>query len=151
MQDETVQEVYDIAKNKGEYKEEAMNDYVKRFRKDPKVRAYLEATCGKDAKDMLKEKGEVEQYLNNNITDVKEMKALHKLQKEGVVRNVEEAIGVSKLGAMVGRAPDEMTDRKQNEWKATIGSMAEKAKVKDTKQFAEEKFNQIQKFYDFKK
>lgn len=151
MEDETVQEVHDIAKNKGEYKEEAMNDYVKRFRKDPKVRAYLEATCGNDAKEMLKEKGEVEQYLNNNITDVKEMKALHKLQKEGVVRNVEEAIGVSKLGAMVGRAPDQMTDKKQNEWKATIGSMAGEAKVKDTEQFAEEKFNQIQKFYDFKK
>lgn len=152
MQDETVQKVRDDAYNKGEYKPDAMNDYVKRFRKDPKVKAYLEATCGKqDAKEMLGKNGEVEQYLNNNITDVKEMKAMHKLKKEGVVKNVEEAISISKLGTMIGKAPEDMTDKKKGEWKTTIGSMAGQEGVKDTKKFAEDRFNQIQKLYDFKK
>ena len=86
MQDETVQKVRDDAYNKGEYKTDAMNDYVRNFKKDPKVRAYLEATCGKqDAKEMLGKNGEVEQYLNNNITDVKEMKAMQKMLKKLLV------------------------------------------------------------------
>lgn len=153
MQDETVHQAHDNTKVNGKFEQEAMNDYVKRFRKDPKVRAYLEATCGKDAKEMLQEKGEVEQYLNNNITDVKEMEALHRLKKEGVVRNVDEAIGISKLGAMIGKSPEKMTGENQDKWKATIANLAGKGGVKDEdkEKFAEEKFKQIQKLYEFKK
>ena len=44
-----------------------------------------------------------------------------------------------------------MTDKRKKEWKRTIGSMAGQEGVQDTKKFAEDRFNQIQKLYDFKK
>lgn len=151
MQDKKIQEVRNDAYNKGEYKQDAMNDYVKDYRKDPALRNYFEQTFGAaEAKEMLKKGGEVEQYLYNDIKDKKEMKAMHQLQKKGIVKNVDQAIAVAQLGQMVGDT-DHMTDKKEREWKTTIAKMAGKSNVKDTTKFAEDRFKQIRKFNEFKK
>lgn len=152
MQDKKIQEVRDDAYNKGEYKQDAMNDYVKDYRKDPAIRNYFEQTFGvAEAKEMLKKGGEVEQYLYNDIKDKKEMKAMHKLQKKGIVKNVDEAIAVSQLGSMIGSDTNNMTTKKRNEWKTRIGEMAKNGGVKDTDTFAEKRLKEIDKLHDFKK
>lgn len=145
-------DAYKEAMNSKEYKEEAQADYVKEYRKNIDNRRYFEEKFGaKEAREMLKKGGEVEQYLNYGITDKTEMKAMHKLQQKKVVNSVEEAIAVSQLGTMIGKAPDNMSTKKQKEWKTTIGNMAGKSGVKDTEKFAQDRFDQIQKLYDFKK
>lgn len=143
---------YDEAYNSSEYKEEALQDYAKKYRGDPEVRNYLEQKVGnKEAKKMLEKGGEVEQYLNNNITDKKEMATLHKLQKEGVVKDTDEAISISQLGQLIGANPDNMKAKDRKEWKTTISNMAKKKGINNTEKFTEDRFKQIGKYYDFKK
>lgn len=155
MQDQVVKEVRDNSYNKGkngEFKPDAMKDYIKDFKKNPKNRNYFEEAFGDDAKDMLKNGGEIDQYLNNDITDIKEMKAMHKLQKEGIVRNVDQAIAVSQLGAMIGSDTNNMTQKRRNEWKARIGEMAgSNVQESDREQFAEDRLKEIDKLHDFRK
>ena len=93
----------------------------------------------------------VEKCLENEITDKKEIAAAYKLQKEGIVRNEEEAISVTQLGQMVGGNTNHMTSKKRNEWKTRFGDMAAESGVKDKNKFAEQRLKEIDKFYDFKK
>lgn len=152
MQDSTIQEVRNDAYNKGEYKQDAMDDYVKKYRKDVRNRNYFEQTFGKEeAKEMLKEGGEVEQYLKNDITDKNEMKAMHKLQKDGIVKNTEEAIAISQLGTMIGSDTRHMTTKRRNEWTTRIGDMAGESGVKEKEKFAENRLKQIDKLHDYKR
>ncbi len=154
MENEDVKSVYDTAYNKGEYKQDAMNDYVKEYMKDVKNRNYFEQKFGaKEAKEMMKKGGEIEQYLYNDITDRKEMAAAHKLQKEGVVKDLDQAISVAQLGQMVNGNTNHMTSKSRNEWKARFADMAGESGVKEEnrKEFAERRLREIDKFYDFKK
>lgn len=146
-------DAYNDAKNGSEYEEEAMQDYIKNYKKDIDNRTYFENELGiKEARKMYKS-GEIDKYLENGITDKKEMKAMHKLQEEGVVRNIDEAIAVSQLGDMMGGSPYKMNEKNRKDWSDRISNMAEKAGVKkeDKEQFAADRFNQIEKLFDFKK
>lgn len=152
MDREEIKAVRDVAYNKGEYKQDAMNDYVKDYIKDVQNRNYFEQKFGKNgAKEMLKKGGIVEKCLYNEITDKKEIAAAYKLQKEGVVRNDEEAISIAQLGQMVGDNTNHMTTKRRNEWKTRFSDMAAESGVKDREQFAANRLRELDKFYDFKK
>lgn len=145
-------EAYDQAYNNKNYKEEAMNDYVSKYMKDPKNRTYFEEALGdkKEAKNMMKKGGEVEQYLRNGITDRKEMKALHKLQKEGVVKDTKQAIAVAQLGEMVGSDTRKMKQEDRDQWQARFEGMAQQSGVKNKKTFAEKRLAEIDTFNKYK-
>lgn len=145
-------EVYDQAYNSKEYKDDAMNTYVSKYMKDPKNRAYFEESLGnkEEAKQMMKKGGEVEQYLRNGITDRKEMKALHKLQKENVVTDTKQAIAVAQLGKMVDSDTNKMKQEDRAQWQARFEGMAEKSGVKNKKTFAEKRLAEVDKYYKFK-
>lgn len=152
MDDPDVKAVHDVAYTKGEYKQDAMDDYVKDYLKDVQNRNYFEQKFGAaEAKKILKKGGMVEKCLENEITDKKEIAAAYKLQKEGIVRNEEEAISVAQLGQMVGSNTNHMTSKKRNEWKTRFGDMAGESGVKDKDKFAEQRLKEIDKFNDFKK
>jgi predicted CopG family antitoxin len=155
MQDKEVKAIYDDVYNKGEkgkFKQDAMADYVDRYIKDATNIQYFEQVFGKkEAKEMLKSGGEVEQYLYNNITDKTEMKAMHKLQKENIVNNANEAIAVSQLSQMIGKNTNNMTTKERNEWKTRIGDMAAESGVKNQVKFANNRLKEIDKLHDFKK
>lgn len=152
MDDPDVKAVYDNTRNKGEYKPDAMNDYVEKYMKDVKNRNYFETKFGKDeAKKMMRKGGEIEQFLYNDITDKKDIAAAYKLKQKGVVNNIDEAISIAQLGQMVGDNTNNMTDKRRNEWKARFGGMAKESGVKNTEAFAERRLKELDKFHDFKK
>lgn len=147
-------DTYNEAMNATEYEDDAMERYVKDYKKDADNRSYFENAFGvREAKKMFKSGGEIDKYLENGITDKNEMKAMHKLQTEGVVKNIDEAIAVSQLGDMMGGSPYKMNAKNRKDWSDRIGNMAEKAGVKkdDKEKFASDRFNQIEKLFDFKR
>lgn len=152
MDDPDVKAVYDNTYNKGEYKPDAMNDYVAKYMKDVKNRNYFETKFGKDeAKKMMRKGGEIEQFLYNDITDKKDIAAAYKLKQKGVVNNIDEAISIAQLGQMVGDNTNNMTKKRRNEWKARFGDLAKESGVKNTEAFAERRLKELDKFHDFKK
>ncbi len=152
MDNSKVKEVYNDTYNGPEYEQEAMSEYVKKYLKDVRNQNYLEQKIGKQqAKEMLKKGGEVENYLNNDISDIKEIAALHKLKQEKAVNSVEEGIAISQMRDMIGSDTNKMKEKDRNEWKDTIQKMADKNKnVKDSKQFAEDRMKQIDKLNDIR-
>ncbi len=154
MENENAKAAYNNTYNKGEYKPDAMEDYIKNYLKDPQNQNYFERKFdSKTAKEMMKRGGVIEQCLNNDITDKKEIAAAYKLQQEGVVRNIEEAISVAQLSQMVNGNTNNMTSKTRNEWKARFSDMAGESGIKESDRavFAENRLKEIDKFYDFKK
>ncbi len=154
MDDPKVQGVYNDTYNKDEYAQEDMSKYVKDFLKDARNRNYFEQKYNKkEAKKMLQAGGEVEQYLNNDITDLKEMAAIHNFQKAGHVNSIEEGIAVSQFHGMMGGADTtKMKKKERGEWTDTIADMAKKNKnIKNTKKFAEDRMAQIDQFSKIRK
>lgn len=151
MDDSTVKAVYDNTRNKGEYKEEAMKDYVEKYTTDEKNRNYLERKFdAATAKEML-EGGEIEEYLRNDITDIKEMAAMHKLQTEGVVKDRKQAISVAQLDKMVGTDTNNMTTKKRDEWKNRFGDMSGVSNEKTKEVVADRTIAQLDQYNKFKK
>lgn len=153
MDDETVKAVYENTYNKGEYKQAAQQDFIDKYKKNEKYRNYLERKfTAAEAKQMI-EGGEIEEYLNNDITDIKDIAAMHKLQKDNVVRSREEAMSIAQLGQMVGSNTNHMTEKTRKEWKERFKTMAEQGGVKeaDRDRFAEQRLAELDKFHDYKK
>lgn len=146
------QEAYDQAYNSKDYKGDATNDYVSKYMKDPKNRTYFEEALGdkNEVKEMMKSGGEIEQYLRNGITDKKEMKALHKLQKENVVKDTKQAIAVSQLGKMVGSDTRNMKKKDREDWEARFAEMAGQSGIKDKEGFAKKRLTEIDTYNKFK-
>ena len=145
-----IKEVYDTAYNKGEYKKDAMKDYVKNFERDVRNRNYFEQKMGKDETKKMIDSGEIEEFLKNEITDKKEMAAAHKLYSEGQVQNLDQAIMIAQLSQMIGTNSNHLTDKKQREWKTTIAGMAPDS-IKDKDAFAERRFQELKKYDNYKK
>ncbi len=148
-----VKDVYDNTYNSGEYKQEAMNDYVERYMKDVKNRNYFETKFGKEeAKEMMKKGGAIEQFLYNDITDKKDIAAAYEMKRKGEVRNMEEAISVAQLGQMVGNT-QKMNQKSRDDWKNRFKKMAEKSGVKENNldSFAEKRLSELDRFHDLKK
>lgn len=149
---EEYRDIYREAYNSSKYKPEAMLDYVKEYKKDENNRRYFEQKFSKEeTKEMFKKEGLIEQCLNNDITDKKEMAAIYKLKRDNVVKDYEQGIAVSQLGKMIGGDPERMKGKDKKEWGETISNMARKSGVKDTKKFTEERFKQIHQLYELKK
>lgn len=153
MQNEVVQSVHKDAYTKGEYKEDAMNDYVEDHRKDPKLKGYLEASFGKDiAKEMLQKGGECEKYFREGITDKDDIKAMHKMKDEGLVKDEKEAIAITQLGKQIGSDTTAMGKEKRDDWEERLAEMsAEQKNIKDKKKFAKYTLSQIDKWNEYKK
>ena len=72
----------------------------------------------KKAKEMM-ENGHVDEYLKNEITDVKDMATMEKLQDNGRV-SIDKAIATQKYASRVGSAPSNMKSKDKKEWKETF-------------------------------
>lgn len=148
-----VKAVYDNTYNKGEYKQEAMDDYVEKYMKDVKNRNYFETKFGKDeAKKMMRKGGEIEQFLYNDVTDKKEIAAAYEMKRKGELKNMEEAISVAQLGQMVGDTR-KMNQKSRDDWKNRFKKMAAKSGVKESNldSFAENRLSELDRFHDLKK
>lgn len=143
-----LKEAYDQAYDKSkEYKQDAMNDYVKDYMKDPKNKTYFEESLGKEEARKMYKSGEIEEYLNNGINNKKEIKALHKLQKEtGIDRK--RAIAVSQLNKMVGEDTNNMGQEKRDDWEQRLGGMAAKSGIRDRQGFAKKRLEEMDKLND---
>lgn len=152
MEDPKIKGTYNDTYNSPEYDELAMSEYVKKYLKDARKRNYLEQRFGKDqAKKMLRKGGDVETYLNNDISDIKEIAAIQKLRQEGVVNNINEGIAISQFGGMIGSDTNKMNQKSRDDWRNRIQKMAEKNKgVKDAKGFADDRMTQIDRLNDIK-
>ncbi len=151
--DETVQAIFDNTYNKGQYKQDAMNEYVEKYKKNEKYRNYLETKFdAKTAKEMI-EGGEIEEYLYNGINDIKDMAVMHKMQKDKVVRSRQEAISVAQLNQMVGSDTTKMTGKKRSEWQGRFKEMAEQAGVAENSRdaFAKQRLTELDAFNNYKK
>ncbi len=151
--DPTVQAIYDNTYNKGQYKEDAMNEYVEKYKKNEKYRNYLETKFdAKTAKEMI-EGGEIEEYLYNGINDIKDMAVMHKMQKDKVVKNRQEAISVAQLNQMVGSDTTKMTGKKREEWQGRFKEMAGQAGVAENNRdaFAKQRLTELDAFNNYKK
>ena len=153
LDDPDVKEVYGNTRNSGEYKKDAMEDYTNNYIRDVKNRNYFEIAFGKEeAKKMMQKGGVVEQFLNNDVTDKKEIAAAYQMKLEGKVKNIEEAISVAQLGQMVGDT-HKMNQKSRDDWKNRFRKMAEKSGVRkeniDT--FADRRLEELDAFYFNKK
>lgn len=151
--DPTVQAIYDNTYNKGQYKQDAMNEYVEKYKKNEKYRNYLETKFdAKTAKEMI-EGGEIEEYLYNGINDIKDMAVMHKMQKDKVVKNRQEAISVAQLNQMVGSDTTKMTGKKREEWQGRFKEMAGQAGVAENNRdaFAKQRLTELDAFNNYKK
>ncbi len=154
MDDPDVKAVHDNTYNKGEYKQDAMDDYVSNYMKDVKTRNYFETKFGREeANKMMSKGGAIEQFLYNDITDKKDIAAAYQMKQEGVVKNMDEAISVVQLNQMVGTNTHKMNQKARDEWKARFKKMAEKSGVKQERldSFAERRLSELDTFNDFKK
>lgn len=151
--DATVQDIYDNTYNKGQYKQDAMNDYVEKYKKNEKYRNYLETKFdAKTAKEMI-EGGEIEEYLYNGINDIKDMAVMHKMQKDGVVKNRQEAIAVAQLNQMVDSDTTKMAGKKRADWLGRFREMAGQAGVAENNRdaFAKQRLVELDAFNNYKK
>lgn len=148
LDDPDVKEVYDNTRNSGEYKKDAMEDYTNNYIRDVKNRNYFEIAFGKEeAKKMMQKGGVVEQFLNNDVTDKKDIAAAYQMKLDKKVKNVEEAISVAQLGQMVGDT-HKMNQKSRDDWKNRFKKMAEKSGVRkenlDT--FADQRLEELDAF-----
>lgn len=153
LDDADVKAVHDNTYNKGEYKQDAMDDYVDKYMKDVKNRNYFETKFGKDeAKKMMRKGGEIEQFLYNDVTDKKEIAAAYEMKQNGELKNMEEAISVAQLGQMVGDT-HKMNQKSRDDWKNRFKKMAAKSGVKESNldSFAEKRLSELDRFHDLKK
>lgn len=150
----TVRGVHNDVYERPEYDELALETYIKNYLKDIRNRNYFEQRNDKrEAEEMFKRGGEIETYLKNEITSVKEMQALHQLiqDRDSGINNKKQAIAIQQLAGMVGSDTNKMNQKNRDDWQNRIEKMAEKnGNIRDAKEFAAEKMEQIDKFYDIK-
>ena len=153
---------FDAAYNKGEYKEDAMNDWMKKYRRTEeyeKLRANLQASYGKArAKQMLEKGGEVEQYWRNGITDTNAIKAMHDIQRQNggleKVNSVEKAIDTYNAGKLIGNTRH-MSKKKIDEHTDSFRDIGRRSNMTEERanQFAEDQMTVIrtlhEKMYDY--
>lgn len=106
----------------------------------------LQNTVGnKKAKEMM-ENGHVDEYLKNEITDVKDMATMEELQDNGRV-SIAKAIATQKYASRVGSAPSKMQGKDKKEWKETFKQEYETNYGNRAETLADETMKQIDKFY----
>lgn len=141
---------FDAAYNKGKFKDDAINDYVKEFRRSKdyeKVRATLKSSSYSDAEvnEMLKAGGEVDEYVRNGITDSKAIKAMHDMKMDKNVETVKTTENAIDSYKMLQNMGDLSSAKKQDEGKATIRRIAKKGGVRDNMldKFANDRMNEM--------
>ena len=148
--------VYEAAYNQGEYKEDARKDQIKKFKKSEeyeKIRANLKAAYGKDEAKKIIENGELDKYLDNGISDIKAIRAMHDLQRDNgglsYIDSTEKAIDVYNAGQLIGNTKS-MSKKKQNEYTDTFRDTAKERGMnqENANQFAENQMNAIKQLHD---
>lgn len=106
------------------YKEIQHKEQVEKWTQNMENREYLERELGmKATKEMFKEgkngKSEIQEYLDNGISDVKSIATMHKLQEDGVAKNTKQAMTIHQYAERTGDTT-KMNEDNQGKWRKTF-------------------------------
>ncbi len=144
--DSAVRDVYNQAHDGGQYRQDAANDYVKNYMKDVRNQTYIEEELGKSRAKQMQQNGELADYLQNKVTDKKEIVAAEKLIGSQV-NNRQEAIAIARLAKMIGHDTTKMSQKTREEWEKRLETMATKSGASNPQQFAKDRMDQIDEYY----
>lgn len=147
----------DVAERAGyktddEYKQAKQEKYVKDYKKNARNRFELERNFGNtESKRILKE--DMGTFLDNGVTDIKDIVTIEKMVQDKKVGHIEEGIATRKYAKRTGDTTD-MTAKKRDEWKNTFAQeygKKEKFKDQDHGQMADSVLDRIDAYYKTKK
>lgn len=156
MEDSEIKAIHNDTYNGPDYDEKALETYITTYLNSARNRNYFRQRNNNNKKEvdkMFERGGEIETYLNNNISNMKEMQTLHQLQKDrkSGINNQEQAIAIQQLAKMIGSDTNDMNKKNRDDWRGRIEEMAQNNKtIKDPKEFAKQSMSQIDKYYDIK-
>ena len=103
MDNPDVKAVYEAERNKGKYKQAAMDDYVEKYLRDVKNQHYFEQKFGKAEAKKMKDRGNIiERCLYSGITEQKDIAATHQLMQNDSSLKYEDAIETAKMAQVIG-------------------------------------------------
>lgn len=156
MENAEIKGIYSDTYNGPDYDEQALETYITQYLNNARNRNYFKQRNNNNKEEvdkMFERGGEIEKYLNNNISSMKEMQALHELMQDrnSGVNNIEQAISIQQFAKMIGSDTNAMNGKTREDWVKRMEKMATKnGTIKNPKGFAEQKLEQIDKFYDIK-
>ena len=120
--DPEVKQAYERMYNAPEYKEDMMQEQIKRLKKDETIRQKMVTELGKDkTKEMMAKGGHFEQFTRNGVDDIDDIIAAQKLIDKGTFNNVDHATAVIQNDKRMGRKdPNKMSKKTRNEWEDTF-------------------------------
>lgn len=147
--------------------EKEMNAYIRNFKANSENQRRLEKQLGSKAEAKEFMNVAAKDYLYNNITDIDDMAAGWKMEKQGIKQkdengnvttrsiNRDMAIAGIKYGKRLGSRPRDMKEKDRKEWRDTISgefanhSAFNKANMDKDKK-TQEVFDIVNSFYDYK-
>lgn len=140
----------DSVRNSPEFEELNAKEYMKKFKKDNKD--LLVKNFDKEkAKEMAEKGGIVDQFLDNNISDIDDIMAAQKMIDDGDAKDIKEAIAFTKYANRVGS--DYNTDKREKWVEAFADEYKRKVGLDDAraKKTASQTMNKVATFNKKKK
>lgn len=144
---EGVAEVAERARydSEDEYDKKRQKDYIKQYQKNEKNMFELEKRYGrKQAKEIMK--NDIPQFLDNGITDMKDISTIIDMKNDGNITDIDEGIALKKYSSMIGQDSTKMSSKKRKEWNDTFKDRFannKKYKDQDPNDMAEKLFKKI--------
>lgn len=132
---EDVKEAHERAsyESDDDYKRAKQAEYIRKYQTNRNNLLELESKYGsKEAKRIMKE--DVPVFLNNGVTDIKDIKAIEEMVKDKDVKvsSIKAGIGIKKYSDRIQGDYSKLSAKKQNEWRNTFRSeFANKSAYKD--------------------
>lgn len=122
---EDVKEAHERASYESDedYKRAKQEEYIKKYQNNRDNLLELESKYGsKEAKRIMKE--DIPVFLNNGVTDIKEIKAIEEMVKDKDVKvsTIKAGIGIKKYSDRIKGDYSKLSTKKQNEWRNTFRS-----------------------------
>ncbi len=135
-----------------EYEESKRQKYIKNFKKDEKNIFELERKYDKkEAQRIMKE--DVPKFIDNGVTDIKDITTIEDLLKDNKIRNINEGISLKKSASRIGEDSTKLSSKKKQEWEKTFATeMAKKDafRGRNTEQLAKQYMDMIDQYNKIK-
>jgi len=117
-----VKKAYEREKSSPEYKEEQMDAYVKKLRKDEDIKARMKAEFGsKRSKEIMEKNGNFEEFTRRGVDDIEDIIAAEKLMEKNKEIDVDKATAIIQYDKRMGRKdPNKMKKKDRDEWETTF-------------------------------
>lgn len=116
------------------YEEREAKRNIQNWKKDYKNKEAIEQELGKDRTKQLYTNGDIDTYLKNEVTDVKDIVALENLRKQSADNmSASKAVAINSKKDQIGEDPSKMTTKKRKEWKETFAKDFKDRGVSDSR------------------